>query len=670
MFRIFLCFIVLFLVGCKKQPQHLLLKEIETIQAQTLKLSDSSQVKPLLEKGLNLAKNIRTDSTQINYKRKMIIQYYNHKMYDKYFDLTKENLEAALKLNDSNYISKLYLDVGDYYQSTYQIDSAYFYYRKALPYFTKINKHQISTNYEIARLLSKENLHMESEVILYQNLQNAIDYGDDEMISSFYNSIANNYNNTSQFDLAIEAFKKSEFYINQVKIEQRPHTNSILKTQCYTNLGWTYTRKKDFVNAKKYFDLALKEVEINNDPIKKTYLLINNQKLNHAQSKPINQKSCEEVLKLATENNVQDNVVNAKHYLGIAAFQKNDVQTAFKHINEGIALAKRLRFNEILLEIYESLSFYDDENEKKWLKEIINLKDEMINEERQTRNKFAKITYETEVVHQKNKVLTKKIYQQFIYGGIAVFLLLLFIILYKTKTDNKILKLIQEQKDNNLTIFNLMVNQHDMLEKGKNMEKSRISKELHDGIASQLYLMKFVMGIHIEKEMPKNEVEKLFNDLGTLQNQVRKLSHDLSKMSITEHKLLHLIEELIEEYNKHKTFQIDLTHNENYEESNLSNDLKVNIYRIIQEALKNIHKYAQAKNVHINFELGDDNQLTLTITDDGKGFNVNRTKKGIGLKNMKERTEEFYGVFEVKSTPKKGTTIKSIISLNNPKKAD
>jgi signal transduction histidine kinase len=666
MFRIFLFSLVVILVGCKqKQPQDKILKEIDYIQEHTLKLSDSNQVKPFLIKGLNLVEQISNDTTKINYKRKMTCQYYNHKMFNTYYDLTRENLAVALKLNDSNYISKLYLDVGDFYYNT-EIDSAYFYYRKALPYFRKVNKHYISTQFSIARLLSKENLHMESEAILYQNLQHAIIQGENETLSSIYNILAINYTNTLQFDLAIDALKQSKSYIDKIEIEYKPHSKSILKTRNYTNLGWTYTQKKDFSNAKKYFDLGLKEVKICKENYNKTYLLINIQKLNNAQNKLIDKESCEEVLKLSLENDIQENIVNAKHYLGLVAFQKNDNKTAFKHINEGIVLAKTHRLNEILLEIYTSLSLYDPTNEKKWLRNIIDLKNEMINIERQTRNKFAKITYETEVVHQKNIELTQKISKYLIYGGIFTLFILFVFILFRIRTNNKILKMDQEQKENNLTIFNLLVAQQDMLEKGKSMEKSRLSKELHDGIASQIYIMRFLTELNLNKDaMPKIEVEKLHKNLENLENNVRTVAHDLANVTIIQNKLYHLIEELIKTYNDNSNYLIELTHNENYEESNITNLLKVNLYRIIQEAIKNIDKYSNAENVYISLNIDEKNILTLTIKDDGKGFNINQTKKGIGLKNMEERTLEFNGEFKLNSIPNHGVTITCTFELKS-----
>src|SRR5690606_28815068 len=86
----------------------------------------------------------------------------------------------------------------------------------------------------------------------------------------------------------------------------------------------------------------------------------------------------------------------------------------------------------------------------------------------------------------------------------------------------------------------------------------------------------------------------------------------------------------------------------NIEWHNISDIIKVNLYRIIQEALQNCVKYSMAKSVHVGFQLCN-NSLEMVIKDDGKGFNVKKTKYGIGIKNMKSRAEKINGNFYINS---------------------
>ena len=80
------------------------------------------------------------------------------------------------------------------------------------------------------------------------------------------------------------------------------------------------------------------------------------------------------------------------------------------------------------------------------------------------------------------------------------------------------------------------------------------------------------------------------------------------------------------------------------------------IYRMIQELLNNAIKYAKAKNIHINMDCKK-NQLTLNLTDDGVGFDINsiENKNGLGIKSIKERVQQMIGNVQLISKDGKGT---------------
>ena len=88
----------------------------------------------------------------------------------------------------------------------------------------------------------------------------------------------------------------------------------------------------------------------------------------------------------------------------------------------------------------------------------------------------------------------------------------------------------------------------------------------------------------------------------------------------------------------------------------VSNKKKIHIYRIIQEALHNIYKHANASKVTISFKLKN-NVICLIISDDGSGFDVNKAKSGIGLKNMNSRIKEINGTINITSEKDVGTKV-------------
>ena len=106
----------------------------------------------------------------------------------------------------------------------------------------------------------------------------------------------------------------------------------------------------------------------------------------------------------------------------------------------------------------------------------------------------------------------------------------------------------------------------------------------------------------------------------------------------------------------------DLQMGETISWESISSQVKINIYRIIQEALQNIEKYAEAKNVSVTMsQIG--HQVYIVILDDGIGFDTNAKKDGIGLQNMKTRIKEMCGTFSIQSLSGEGTKISLIIPV-------
>jgi signal transduction histidine kinase len=89
----------------------------------------------------------------------------------------------------------------------------------------------------------------------------------------------------------------------------------------------------------------------------------------------------------------------------------------------------------------------------------------------------------------------------------------------------------------------------------------------------------------------------------------------------------------------------------------ISNTVKINLFRILQESLQNCNKYANATTIQVEFKQ-EKSKLSLKINDNGVGFNIKKGRKGIGLQNMISRMEECFGTFEIKSEIGQGTTVK------------
>jgi len=118
-----------------------------------------------------------------------------------------------------------------------------------------------------------------------------------------------------------------------------------------------------------------------------------------------------------------------------------------------------------------------------------------------------------------------------------------------------------------------------------------------------------------------------------------------------------VLEELFKK--QHHNIHLNLDNSIDWEQ--VDNDIKINLYRIIQEAINNIHKHSKATEVKIKIiKIG--NKMKLQIWDNGLGFNTGQAKKGIGLKNMKTRSQNINGSFSLNSSAD-GTLIQVIVDI-------
>ena len=251
-----------------------------------------------------------------------------------------------------------------------------------------------------------------------------------------------------------------------------------------------------------------------------------------------------------------------------------------------------------------------------------------------------------------------------LYGIIATILLgSIGYLYYRQRVKNKEFFLIQEQQKANEEVYNLLITQQNRISDARNEEKNRISRELHDGIQSKLTGIRLNLSILKRRSDPET-IKKVFpyiEGLKDVENEVREISHDLRAENMSQETFVSLIKDLVKVQNANQSYKVFLKINNNIDWDFYPNITKVNLYRIIQESLQNILKYAQCKKVKILLDLLNEN-LVLSISDDGVGFKQQKFKKGIGIINMEERVKMLGGEFIIFSKINEGT----IITINIP----
>lgn len=201
---------------------------------------------------------------------------------------------------------------------------------------------------------------------------------------------------------------------------------------------------------------------------------------------------------------------------------------------------------------------------------------------------------------------------------------------------------------------------------GEEKERRRIAQELHDGLNGDLAAIKYRLSTLEESGLSDIDAENLTKIIDMIDEscaQVRSISHNLMPSSILDYGLLETVKEYCIKINNSDSFKIDFQFFGNY--MALSKKSETVIYRIIQELVANILKHSKATEAMIQFNFRED-ELFITVEDNGIGFDKNAISKGIGHKNIKTRIDFLNAQLDVESSSA-GTSYTISIDLNKVK---
>jgi len=184
-------------------------------------------------------------------------------------------------------------------------------------------------------------------------------------------------------------------------------------------------------------------------------------------------------------------------------------------------------------------------------------------------------------------------------------------------------------------------------------ERKNIAEDLHDNLTASLNILR----LQLYQQEALADDTKILTDLDRCIQISRDISHNLKSPILEKFGLLAAIKDLLDAFHT----QYDINVYELYESDiSLSETQKLHLYRIVQEALVNIIKHANAKTIEVLWHNGD-KVLALTIRDDGTGLPDNYNN-GIGMSNMQARVDYLQAKSKITSTPSKGTSITLVLT--------
>jgi signal transduction histidine kinase len=467
----------------------------------------------------------------------------------------------------------------------------------------------------------------------YRNLNNAFFYMrkglgilENEIPTSWrliggYNNFGVLHQYKKQLDSALYFHKKS---LNLAVISN----DSIGIPFAQTHIGEVFFKQKIFKLAKKYLDSALFIREKRND------------------------------IYGITDTNL---------YLGDLYFAKKEFKKANNYFKSGYNLSKKNGYfplkkyaTEYLYKTFDSLSDY--KNSLKYFKEFSSLKDSILNTTTNNRIAELEIIYETE---KKEKEINKQliiIKNRNLYAIlITAVLLILGIISFGFYKKNQF-KRKQLQKEIDLKDALATIKTQNKLQE----QRLRISRDLHDNIGSQLTFI--ISSIDNLKFVTKDVNGKLKNKLSSISSftsdtifQLRDTIWAMNKSEITVEDLHTRILSFIKKA-KMATINTEFVLNNSINsDARFTSLVGVNLFRVVQETINNSIKYSEATEIKITLS-EKENQFTISIKDNGKGFDKNNITFGNGLSNMEKRMSEIDGKVKIYTKANFGTNI--IFSLN------
>ncbi|MCL2245751.1 MAG: histidine kinase [Lentimicrobiaceae bacterium] len=279
---------------------------------------------------------------------------------------------------------------------------------------------------------------------------------------------------------------------------------------------------------------------------------------------------------------------------------------------------------------------------------------------------------ETQYVTEKNELTIKVLREEkrlyswiIIAGGVGLFLALaVFFFLWRLNVQGKRVaeqqKLLAEQQLKQAEQEQQIFAAQAALD-AENAERSRLAKDLHDGLGSMLSLIKITLPKMESGEITKTEDLEQFNKaLGMLDNSIdelRRVAHHMMPESLLRYGVKASLNDFC-----------CATPNAIFHyfgnEQRLDSKLEILIYRAAHELINNALKHSKASQISVQL-VQEDDRISLTVYDNGKGFDSAATFTGMGLDNIRKRVEAYNGKMAISSSPEHGTEVNLEISIEN-----
>lgn len=596
---------------------------------------------------------------------------------DSAFILGRELRSLAKKHGYSVGLANANVRLGSLFMHQGRYDSAKFYLQKAM----KIRQQQkdllgVSHVSLLLGYIKREIGSLDSCIYYYLQSVRGFEAVEDSIaLLSSYLELAHVYLDFNQIQKAKSYYLKS-YSIAQTQGEAIDLANS------QSGLGKFYFEIENYDSSLYYYSLAVDSYMKNEDWV-------------HIATNYNNIASCliqlnkydlainyyYQVIETYKQLNLDLELSYTYYNLGWVYYDKISYDSSLYFFNKSKAIAEVQGDLEHISDCYEAISAVYAEEGNFMLAyqnhlEFSDLRDSVLNEERL--NSIAKMQtiYETEKKEQEIQLLNSEAKAQraernvIIALALALLLGLILISIYFIQRNRIARKNEQIAKQKlEATLDEQEIKTFNAVIEGQEEERMRIARDLHDRLGSMLSTVKLLFSAleeKIDRNQEKNQEQytKANSLLDEACVEIRRISHNLGSGMVANFGLERAVAELCESIDQ--SGQISCKASSFGMENKLKLDIEIGIYRMIQEAVNNAIKHANAQSIEVQLNQTED-EVIIMVEDNGKGFNYREAdlKEGMGLGNIKNRAEKLGGTFNVDSAVGRGSTLVIEIPLKN-----
>ncbi|KAA6440623.1 tetratricopeptide repeat protein [Dyadobacter flavalbus] len=535
--------------------------------------------------------------------------------------LNNESLEIAREMKSPLNIGKSMANIAASYTYMGNFTNAIRFYQQSADQFEKLGQKtflprlyvNIGTAFEHANLFNKSLEYKQKALRLARPMNDSLQLAD--ILTNLGGCLFN-----------LKKYEQSLAYYSEGLAVAQKIGSDIFVVQAYGGLCRTNRGLKKLDKAREFGEKGLKLArETGNVFLEMECLRALMFVAEDSKQPELSAKYTGEALKIAEENEMTDHLVELYEDYATDLARQNNYKAAYDYLMKYAILNDSIQGIDVQKQLQELDTRYLTAQKEK---QIVTLE-----KEKQTRN--------TLIYGLAAGLIVLALISALVYRNITI---------RKQIAENEVLQLQQEKQ---LVATNAIL-------KGQEEERTRVARDLHDGLGGLLSGIKLtlnsVKGNVILPEESAMTFTRALTQLDGAISEMRRVAHSMMPETLVRFGLIEALSDFCEGISS--SGQLRVTMQDFGFDKRLDSSVEIVLYRIVQELLNNVLKYAEATEAQVQLtRVG--NNVSVTVEDNGKGFDVNNLdqNKGAGIRNVQARVDYLNGRLDIQSTPEEGTSV-------------